>query len=432
MALGCTTSVNEGGPCSDDNPCTTGDVCSGGSCDGTPKACDDGVLCTDDECDINTGCVHNSLTGPTCDDNNACTTGDACNAGTCTGTAPTEAVTTVAGIGTQGSANGLATAVAQLNYPHSVVELDGDVYVTDAGSHQIRRLSAGVVNTLSGVGVTGADDGAMAMARYWQPTGVVAYRDGLAVADTGNQRIRYINLVASTVETLAGAAEDAPNFGDTERPGGYLDGQANLALFDSPVALAALGRNLYIADRDNHCVRYYNWDAATISTVVGVCNAPGTADGDAVTARLEFPLSLALDDLDEVLYIGQDNGTVRAFDLNTQETTTFSLDPAGTFLTGLGSVGGLAIWGDDDIRYLVSSLGDGRIFVTPLDASPLLVGKNPWAGSTELAFVNGTPAQSRFVYPLGVAAIARDKLLVVDRDAYRLRQVQRSAVFCTP
>ncbi len=74
---GCEHLLNQG-PCTDDNPCTQGDKCNGMACVPGPTVnCDDGEQCTADSCDdVKGGCKHSNLT--TCNDNNACTTGDAC------------------------------------------------------------------------------------------------------------------------------------------------------------------------------------------------------------------------------------------------------------------------------------------------------------------------------------------------------------------
>ena len=76
-ATGCEY-TNNTAPCSDGLLCTTGDVCSGGSCAGTQIDCNDNNVCTDDSCNPASGlCVHGNNTN-SCDDSNACTTGDVC------------------------------------------------------------------------------------------------------------------------------------------------------------------------------------------------------------------------------------------------------------------------------------------------------------------------------------------------------------------
>lgn len=49
--------------CDDNNPCTSDDVCSDGSCAGTPYRCDDGIVCTMDACDGDGGCLHDVVGG---------------------------------------------------------------------------------------------------------------------------------------------------------------------------------------------------------------------------------------------------------------------------------------------------------------------------------------------------------------------------------
>jgi MYXO-CTERM domain-containing protein len=65
------------GTCDDDNPCTEGDTCGSGGCEGTAVAVDDGNECTDDACSAEAGITHTSKAeGETCvGSGNACVTG---------------------------------------------------------------------------------------------------------------------------------------------------------------------------------------------------------------------------------------------------------------------------------------------------------------------------------------------------------------------
>jgi len=75
-------------PCNDNDACTTGDVCVGGVCTGgAPFNCNDNNVCTDDSCNSQTGCVHTN-NNDSCSDGNACTTGDTCSGGSCVGGPP--------------------------------------------------------------------------------------------------------------------------------------------------------------------------------------------------------------------------------------------------------------------------------------------------------------------------------------------------------
>jgi hypothetical protein len=80
--VGC-SHTNNTASCSDDDACTTPDVCANGQCQpGAPLVCDDGNVCTDDTCDPAVGCVYTNNSAP-CDDGNACTTNDVCADGQC-------------------------------------------------------------------------------------------------------------------------------------------------------------------------------------------------------------------------------------------------------------------------------------------------------------------------------------------------------------
>ncbi len=81
---GCVNTSNTA-TCDDGNACTTEDACRNGACTGAAKDCNDSDSCTDDSCNTGTGTCEHSDNTAACDDGNACTTGDVCSAGTCTG-----------------------------------------------------------------------------------------------------------------------------------------------------------------------------------------------------------------------------------------------------------------------------------------------------------------------------------------------------------
>ena len=88
LAAGCTQVVFDGVPCTDDNPCTLGDVCKSGACAaGVVKTCTSPDQCLAAACDVATGaCVYPKLpAGQPCDDASACTSNDVCKDGFCSG-----------------------------------------------------------------------------------------------------------------------------------------------------------------------------------------------------------------------------------------------------------------------------------------------------------------------------------------------------------
>ena len=102
-------------------------------------------------------------------------------------------VTTLAGSST-GYADGAGSA-AQFNGPLDVaVDAQGNLYVADSANHRIREITpGGTVTTLAGSGTPGNADGPATEARFRAPEGVAVDSAGnVYVADTGNHRIRKI------------------------------------------------------------------------------------------------------------------------------------------------------------------------------------------------------------------------------------------------
>ena len=74
-------------PCDDGMGCTINDTCTEGLCGGvaSDEMCDDGNVCTYERCDLERGCLIYSNNGEACDDGVACTRDDLCHDRMCTG-----------------------------------------------------------------------------------------------------------------------------------------------------------------------------------------------------------------------------------------------------------------------------------------------------------------------------------------------------------
>jgi DNA-binding beta-propeller fold protein YncE len=160
-------------------------------------------------------------------------------------------VSTLAGDGTAGDTNGLGTA-ARFNNPDGIaVDAAGYVYVTDLSNRRIRKISpAGMVSTLAGTGTLGYADGPGTSAQFELPHGVAVDSAGnVYVADTSNHRIRKIS-PAGMVTTLAGSGT-----------GAFADGPGTSAQFNLPwgVAVDATG-NVYVVDLGNSRIRKISFE----------------------------------------------------------------------------------------------------------------------------------------------------------------------------
>jgi sugar lactone lactonase YvrE len=158
---------------------------------------------------------------------------------------PQGAVTTLAGSG-EAYADGAGTSAAFDTPSGLALDDAGNLYVADTGNNRIRKVTPdGQVSTIAGDGTAGYADGATAAARFNAPLGVAVDHTGrIYVADTYNDRIRLIT-PDGQVTTLAGAGQP-----------GYADGAGASALFDTPCAVALTPQGeLLIADTGNDRLR---------------------------------------------------------------------------------------------------------------------------------------------------------------------------------
>eukprot|EP00040_Diaphanoeca_grandis_P038089 m.255257 g.255257 ORF g.255257 m.255257 type:complete len:717 (+) comp33927_c0_seq11:305-2455(+) len=199
--------------------------------------------------------------------------------------APDGTVSTLAGSGTQGYQDGNGVA-AVFNDPRDVViDGDGNVLVADTYNHRIRKITAdGVVTTLAGDGGAGHRDGDGAGAQFQFPSGLCVDSEGVVyVADYTNHRVRRITRDGQ-VSTVAGSGQC-----------GHSDGHGTTACFNNPSGVAVDGAgSLFVTDCHNHRIRKIAVDGQ-VTTVAGT-GGTGFQDGDGNQALFESPWSLTIDD----------------------------------------------------------------------------------------------------------------------------------------
>ena len=212
---------------------------------------------------------------------------------------PAGVVTTLAG--SSSGYNDNTGAAAQFNGPMGVaVDPSGSfLYVADFNNHCIRRvvIASGVVSTIAGNGSAGFVEDVGVNARFSAPTsvGVESTTGNLYVTDSGNFRIRKINISTGDVSTLAGSIS------------GTADGTGAAALFVNPHGCAVDNDgNVYVTDASR--VRKIT-PLGLSSRVAG--SGPGFADGLTVAAQFNVTRGVAVDS-DGNLYVGdQDNHRIR-------------------------------------------------------------------------------------------------------------------------
>ncbi len=318
--------------------------------------------------------------------------------------APTGTITTYAGGNGPGLAGdgGPATA-AQLLGPVSVaIDANGNLFISDSGSHRIRRVDAATraVSTFAGTGIAGfaGDGGAAINAQLTLPRQLAFDTAGnLYIADTGNSRIRRIT-PAGVITTIAGTGVTV-NSGD--------GGPAAQAEINSPAGIAIdKANNIYVSA--GALIRKIEAATGRIGTIAGNGTANFSGDGALATnAALYFPQDLAVDQAGNVYIADTHNLRIR------------KLTPAQLVPEGVAN-GGTLLAGPVAPGEIVSIFGFNLGPATPVGLQLDTAGKvTTEAGGTTVLF-DGIPApiiyasanQVNVVVPYAVAAVASTRIQV--------------------
>jgi hypothetical protein len=212
---------------------------------------------------------------------------------------------------------------AQLSAPRGLaIDASNNVYIADTGNHRVRMVNAstGIISTVAGNGTAGyAGDGGQALsAELNGPYGLAVSGSSLYIADTGNNRVRMVNLSSGVISTLAG--NGTAGFSGDNGPGASAE-------LSSPYALALdhCG-HLLIADFGNARVRQLALGTGTINTLAGAGAGFGGDSGAASAAKLNGPADLYFNACTGNLYIAEQyNNRVRMISANCTPTPTPSL-----------------------------------------------------------------------------------------------------------
>jgi sugar lactone lactonase YvrE len=234
-------------------------------------------------------------------------------------------VTTIAGApGQSGSDDGVGPA-ARFNGPWGVApDGSGNVFIADSLNGTIRKLvpSTGEVTTIAGAaGQEGSSDGVGGAARFDLPEGIALDAAGdLFIADFSNSTIRKLVLATGEVTTIAGV------------PGVFevLDGTGAGAHFHGPSGVAVDGGNLYVADEEGAAIRKVVIATGEVTTLAGLGDHFGSADGVGSAARFEFPSDLVTDGVGNLFVADHLAHTIRKIVIATAEVTTVVGTPSTT------------------------------------------------------------------------------------------------------
>jgi prepilin-type N-terminal cleavage/methylation domain-containing protein len=246
-------------------------------------------------------------------------------------------VTAFAGNADSGSANGTGTS-ARFNSPSGIArDSAGNVYVADLENHQIRKVTpAGVVSTYAGSGVAGSANGVGTAAQFDYPQDVAVDAQGIVyVADTDNNQVRRI-LPTGEVQNFA-TVSSVVAVGINPEGGLYAAGMGTTAIYKisstgavstwiaNPTTqcrypydfASASNGDLYTATINRHTICKIT-PAGVVSVYAGQTsgNTGAYTDGIGTAARFYSPSGLAFDSQGTLYVADSNNAVIRKIDTN--------------------------------------------------------------------------------------------------------------------
>jgi trimeric autotransporter adhesin len=198
--------------------------------------------------------------------------------------------------GNQGGPASLPPELQLDGFSGLAVATNGDVYISSALNHVVVRLRNGVPTAIAGTGSPGysGEGGTATNAKLNSPKGIALYQNGtdqkLYIADSGNNRVRVVDLVTGAISLYAGNGSSGFT-GD--------GGPPTAASFTDVSDVAVDGSGyVYIADTGNHRVRHTYWNIVStrleIDSPIGGTSTASTSGDPGTAFKLVDPVGLAM------------------------------------------------------------------------------------------------------------------------------------------
>ncbi|CAM4022296.1 T9SS type A sorting domain-containing protein [Flavobacterium jumunjinense] len=299
------------------------------------------------------------------------------------------------------------------------IDTNDNLYITDYGTNSIKKIASNGTVTLIAGGNYGYVNGTVAEASFFEPYGLAidTTTGNIFIADRRNHCIRKIT-PSGDVSTFAGN----PVY---EIEGYYLDGNGTNARFNSPsgIAIDANG-NLFVADRNNHCIRKIT-PAGDVSTVAGNRENQSFVNGNGANAYFNNPIDLDFDTNGNLYIADYDNQVIRKMTPN-GDVSTFS----GTGQSG-NTDGTSSVAQFNGPNYIEVD-NSGNVFVTDrisssirkIDANGTVV---TIAGNGN-GFQDGEGSSAQFSSPTGIAIDSNGNIFVSDWYNQKIRKITTSAL----
>jgi sugar lactone lactonase YvrE len=321
-------------------------------------------------------------------------------------------VTTFAGSGFMGSADGRGTTASFANLMGLAVDANGNVYVADSHNNLIRKITpGGIVTTLAGSGAVGSADGKGTAASFFNPVGVAVDKNGnIYVADTHNSLVRKVT-PDGVVTTIAGKRTDSS----------MKATDALSVKFDNPAGIAVdTNGNVYVADWMNEVIRKISPEGK-VTNLAGSLGNPGSNDGVGSSASFYLPWGVALDSAANIYICDSYNNMIRKISPEGVVTTLAGKKAKGS-ADGIGTAAsflhpsGIAV--DKQGNVYVADMGNHKI--RKISPAGLVT---TFAGNGMRGSANGRDTAASFYKPYGLAVDKNGIMYVADYQNNLVRKI---------
>ena len=197
------------------------------------------------------------------------------------------AVKEVIGSGEEGLADGNFGS-ASFNHPQGMTLVEDVLYVADTENHAIRRvdLLARTVETIAGTGAQGFTQQGRGLGKEMElssPWDLAYHQDTLYIVMAGIHQLWSMTLHNGMVGNYAGTGQES-----------LTDGPMDSATLAQPSGITTDGKRLYFADSETSSIRTADMEATgRVQTIVGLdLFVFGDVDGADQRVRLQHPLGI--------------------------------------------------------------------------------------------------------------------------------------------
>jgi sugar lactone lactonase YvrE len=305
----------------------------------------------------------------------------------------------------------------KFSHPWDVaLDVNGNLYVADAMNYTIRKLTpSGAVSTFAGQAGLPGSTDGVGGSARF------GLPQGVAVDASGN--VYVADYSYHTIRKI-NAYGVVTTLAGLPQVSGSADGTGSAARFNRPSSLAVdASGNVYVADRTNHTIRKIT-SAGVVTTLAGSAGVSGSEDGTGSAARFYAPIGVAVDSAGHVYVAEEQNFTIR------------KITPVGvvTTLAGLAGQSGLVDGTGSAARFFflaeiaVDAAGDLYVVdyqsvrkVTSAGVVTTLAGGNLTGSADGVGFA------ARFSSPKGLAVDAGGNVYVADLNNHTIRKMTPSA-----